>query len=127
MSLTSAGWTAIASLLIGDAAVTAFNSANAYLGVGDSTTAFATGQTDLQAATNKLRKAMTSGSYPSRSSNVITFQSTFGTSDANWQWNENAIFNASTAGTMLTRAVETLITKTSAVSVVFTKTLTIQS
>jgi hypothetical protein len=126
MSLTQAGWSAIASLLVGDGSVTAFNNGNAYLGVGDSSNAFVNTQTDLQASTNKARKAMNT-SYPSRSSNVITFQSTFATGDANYAWNEDGIFNASTAGTMLTRAVETLITKTSAVSVVFTKTLTIQS
>ena len=126
MSLTQAGWSGIASLLIGDGSVTAFNNGNAYLGVGDSSNSFVNTQTDLQATSNKLRKGMNTN-YPSRSSNVITFQATFGTSDANWAWNEDGIFNAGSSGTMLTRAVETLITKTSAVSVVFTKTLTIQS
>jgi hypothetical protein len=126
MSLTQAGWSAIASLMMGDGSVPAFNNANARLAVGDSSNAFVNTQTDLQSSANKTRKAMNSN-YPSRSSNVITFQATFATGDANWQWNEDGIFNAATAGTMLTRAVETLITKTSAVSVVFTKTLTIQS
>ena len=127
MSLTAAGWTAIASLLIGDAVKTAFNNANAYLGVGDTATAFNSAQTDLAASSNKKRIGMDS-TYPLRTANVITFRSTFATGDANWAWAENGIFNAGpTGGDMLTRAVETLITKTSAVSVVFTKTLTIQS
>jgi hypothetical protein len=125
MSLTQTGWACIASALIADASYNAFDFTHAYLGVGDSSNAFVNSQTDLQ-GTSKKRVGMDSN-YPSRASNVITFRSTFATGDANWQWNEDGIFNASTAGQMLTRAVETLITKTSAVSVVFTKTLTIQS
>lgn len=105
------------------AAVTAFNNANSYIGVGDSTAAFAVGQTDLQAATNKMRKAM-DATYPSGGSNVIAFRSTFGTADANWAWQEWGIFNAAAAGTMLQRKVESLGTKTSAQTWQFTTTLT---
>ena len=125
MSLTQTGWACIASALVNDGSYNPFNNANAYLGVGDSSNAFVNTQTDLQGS-NKTRQGM-NANYPSRASNVITFQATFGTSQANYQWNEDGIFNASSGGQMLTRAVETLITKTSAVSVVFTKTLTIQS
>ena len=125
MSLTQTGWACIASALVNDGSYNPFNNANAYLGVGDSSNAFVNTQTDLQGS-NKTRQGMNSN-YPSRASNVITLQATFGTAQANYQWNEDGIFNASSSGQMLTRAVETLITKTSAVSVVFTKTLTIQS
>lgn len=106
------------------AAVTAFNNANAHIGVGDSTTAFSAAHTDLQAATNKLRKAM-DATYPSGGSNVITFRSTFGTSDANFAWQEWAVFNASSAGTMLNRKVESLGTKTNTQTWQFTVTLTV--
>ena len=102
---------------------TKFDNSNSYIGVGDSTTAFAASQTDLQAATNKLRKAM-DATYPSGGSNVITFRSTFGTSDANYAWQEWGVFNASSAGTMLSRKVESLGTKTSAQTWQFTATLT---
>jgi hypothetical protein len=102
---------------------TAFNNANAYLGVGDSSTAFAAGQTDLQAATNKLRKAM-DATYPQVAGNVQTFRATFGTSEANFAWNEWGIFNASSGGTMMNRKVESLGTKTSAQSWQITVTLT---
>lgn len=105
------------------AASTPFNNANSYIGVGDSTTAFAAGQTDLVAATNKMRKAM-DATYPSGASNVITFRSTFATGDANWAWQEWGVFNASSAGTMLSRKVESLGTKTSAQTWQFTVTLT---
>lgn len=105
------------------AAATPFNNANSYIGVGDSTTAHAVGQTDLQAATNKMRKAM-DATYPSGATNVITFRSTFATTDANWAWQEWGIFNASSAGTMLSRKVESLGTKTGTQTWQFTTTLT---
>jgi hypothetical protein len=113
----------LAQASIGEA-VDAFDNTNAYIGVGDSTTAFAAAQTDLQAATNKLRKAM-DGSYPQRSTNVLTFRSTFATGDANFDWEEWAIFNASSAGTMMSRKVESLGTKTSAQSWQITATITL--
>lgn len=91
--------------------------------MGDSATAHAVAQTDLQAATNKLRKAM-DGGYPSGAANVITFRSTFATGDANWVWNEWGIFNAASGGTMLSRKVEALGTKTNTQTWQFTATLT---
>jgi hypothetical protein len=94
----------ICKALIGEA-FTNYASANAHLGVGDSTTAYAAGQTDLQAASNKLRKGMYDGTFPSRSNNVITFKSRFTDSEAVWDWNEIGIFNAAAAGVMLTRDV----------------------
>ena len=121
--LVTAGITALLNLLIG-AGGTAFNNANAYLGVGDSTTAAAIGQTDLQAATNKLRKAM-DATYPQVSSNVVTFRSTFATGEANFSIQEQATFNASSAGTMLNRKVTDLGTKTSASTLQLTMTITI--
>lgn len=123
MPITDAGRNHLIQSGIG-AAVTAFNNANAYLGVGDSTTAFSAAHTDLQASTNKLRKAM-DATYPSGAANVIAFRSTFATSDANFAWQEWAVFNASSAGTMLSRKVESLGTKTSAQTWQLTGTLTV--
>ena len=121
--LTNAGRDLIAADIIGEA-VTEFNNANAHIGVGDSTTAFAVAQTDLQAATNKLRKAM-DATYPTRSGNVLTFRSTFATSEANFAWQEWAVFNAAAAGTMLNRKVESLGTKFSTQSWQITVTNTV--
>lgn len=126
MALTDAGAIAVASLVIADAGVTAFNNANAYLGVGDSSTAFAKAQTDLQAASNKLRKAM-DATYPTRTGGVITAKSTFGTSDANFVWSEWAFFNASTAGTMFCRKVAALGTKASGATWILTTTITVSA
>jgi hypothetical protein len=113
-------------------AKTYYNNANAAIGVGDSTTAVLATHTDLQAATNKLRRAM-DATYPTHTDGVvsgaasITFRSTFGTADANWAWQEWGVFNSPTAATgrMLNRKVESLGTKTSAAAWVFTVTLTL--
>ena len=125
MALTNNGAIEIAKASINDSP-TPVNNANAYLGVGDSSTAFVASQTDLQAATNKLRKPM-EATYPQRSSNVLTFRSLFGTSDANYTWNEHGVFNASTAGTMWSRKVEALGTKTGTQSWLLTVTVTVSA
>lgn len=123
MPITDAGRNLMVQAAIGNS-VTAFNNANSYIGVGDSTTAFASSQTDLQASTNKTRKAM-DATYPQGSSNVITFRSTFATTDANYAWQEWGVFNGSSGGTMLSRKVESLGTKTSTQTWQFTVTLTV--
>lgn len=107
--LVNAGIQVMEDGLIGTA-ITAFSNANARIGVGDSTTAAAASQTDLQAATNKLRKAM-DATFPSRASQTLTFKSSFTTAEANFAWQEWAIFNAGAGGTMLNRKVESLGTK----------------
>ena len=98
-------------LLVGGGG-TAYNNANAYLGVGDSSTAWSTTHTDLQAATNKLRKGM-NATYPVTGTKKQTFRSDFLTGEANWVWNEWGIFNAASGVTMLSRKVEALGTKAS--------------
>lgn len=123
MALTNAGRDHIATTLVGEA-VTAFNNANAHIGVGDSTVAFAASQTDLQAATNKLRKPQATG-YPQRTANVLTLRSTFGTSEANFAWEEWAVFNALSTGTMLSRKVQSLGTKLNTQTWELTATLTL--
>lgn len=124
MGLTNAYRDLVALLSTGTG--TAFTNASSSIGVGDSATAFAATQTDLVAATNKLRKAM-DATYPQVAGNVLTFRSTFATADANWAWNEWAVFNttAASGGTMFNRKVESLGTKTNTQSWQFTVTLTL--
>lgn len=122
MALTTAGLTEMVKAIVGEA-ITEFDNSNAHIGVGDSSTAFAAGQTDLQASTNKLRKGM-EATYPQRSGLVVTLRSLFGTGDANFAWAEWGVFNASSSGTMLSRKVEALGTKTSAQSWQLTVALT---
>jgi len=103
----------------------------AHIGVGDTNTAAAATQTDLQGAsypTNKFRQLadMAHTDSPNTSGGaVVTFQSTFATGDANFVWAEWGIFNASTSGRMLNRKVEALGTKTSAATWQLTITLTL--
>lgn len=125
MPLTNIGAIEICKCSIGDAP-TVLNATNAFLGVGDSSTAFSAGQTDLQAATNKQRKAMDTG-YPTRTSNVLSFRSLFGTSDANFAWNEHGIFNAITGSLMWSRKVESLGTKSNTQSWLLTVTVTVSA
>ncbi len=109
MGLPNSMRDAIAATIVSGTLSPSFGSASAYLGVGDGTTAFSAAQTDL-AGSNRARKAM-DASYPQRTGNVITFRSTFATTDANWVWNEWGVFNAASSGTMLNRKVESLGTK----------------
>lgn len=91
----------------------AFGNANAYLGVGDSTTAESAAHTGLQAPTNKLYKAM-EASYPQRSAQTVTWRSVFGSAEANFDWNEFTVANGnSDAAVNLNRKVSDQGTKAS--------------
>lgn len=110
MALTNSGRDFIATCIINDGSPVFFNNANSYIGVGDSTTAFSASQTDLQASSNKARKGM-EATFPTRTNNQLVFKSSFGTSDANFSWQEWGVFNASSGGVMLNRKVENLGSK----------------
>ncbi|NRQ31293.1 hypothetical protein HII36_05500 [Nonomuraea sp. NN258] len=134
-ALMHGGASAIWQMLLGNGSAAAgqpltyFNNANAHLGVGDGTAAAAPTQTDLQGA-SKVRKPM-DATYPQHADGTasgnatITFRGTFGTGDANFAWNEWAIFNAASGGRMLNRKQEALGTKTPAASWVLTVTLSL--
>ena len=95
------------------AAGTAFNNANASLGVGDSNTAAAATQTGLQAATNKLYKGM-EATYPQRTNQTMRWRSAFTDAEANFAWEEVTVANGnSDAAANLNRAVQSLGTKAS--------------
>jgi hypothetical protein len=97
-------------LIIGDSA-NHFNNSSAQIGVGDSSTAAAPTQTDLQAATNKTYKGMETG-YPTSTSQKATFKASFGASEANYTWNEWVV-KQSTSAKCLNRKVDALGTKSS--------------
>jgi len=123
MALTNNGMIEHLKAIIGEVGFVPLNGTNAYLGVGDSSTAFNAAHTDLQAASNKTRKPMESG-YPTRSGSQLVFRALFGTSDANYAWQEHAMFNAPTGGTMINRKVESLGTKANTQSWLLTVTVT---
>jgi hypothetical protein len=107
MSLVTAGRDAIAGLIVGSG--TNFATANARLGVGNSSTATTAGMTDLQGG-SKTRKAVDSAGAVA---NVLTFIATFTGAEANHAWDEVGVFNAGSGGTMLCRVVQALGTKAS--------------
>lgn len=116
-------------------ALTYFSNAQAAIGVGDSSTAAAATQTNLQGAAspaNRVRVAM-DATYPVHTDGTavgnasISFRSTFGTGVANFAWAEWGVFNSATdaTGRMLNRKAESLGTKTSAATWTFTVTLSL--
>lgn len=123
MPLTNAGRDFIAAAITGDGPPDLIDATTGYLGVGDSSTVFAAAQTDLQAATNKQRVILDQA--PGVAANIVTLVSTFGLSDANFDWNEFGVFNAASGGVMLSRKVDSLGTKTSAGEWELTVTLTL--
>ena len=124
--LTTAGLTRITSLIIGTLSTT-LDSTRVRLGVGDSSTAAAVGDTDL--GTNKYYRVM-DATYPSASAGVLTFQSSFGTSDGNFAWQcwgldvgTATVTSSATVATLVNRKVSSLGTKTTG-TWVFTVTIT---
>lgn len=92
---------------------TKWDNSSARLGVGDSNAAENATQTGLQAATNKAYKAMDT-SYPTRTNQTAEWRATFGSSDANYAWEEYTVVNGpNDAGKNLNRKTSSKGTKTS--------------
>ncbi|HLE74929.1 MAG TPA: hypothetical protein VI864_02665 [Candidatus Bathyarchaeia archaeon] len=92
---------------------TAWSNAAAYLGVGDSNAAENATHTGLQAATNKLWKAM-DATYPQRTNQTVDWRATFDSAEANYAWEEYTVVNASSdTGKNLNRKIASKGTKSS--------------
>jgi len=113
--------TMIATVVSNQTATNPWSNANAFVGVGDSNTAEAATQTELQAATNRFYKAQ-NATYPSRTNQTVSFQSDFAGTEANYAWAEWTISAAATTAsgsgfttgtTNLNRKVASLGTKAS--------------
>jgi hypothetical protein len=105
--LLNEGITSLLTLLIGGSE-TPFNNANAYIGVGDGTTAASATQTGLLGA-NKSYAPMDS-TYPQVSNNIVTFRSTFGPEEGNHAWREFTVANGlSDSAKNLNRKVESAL------------------
>ena len=118
--------TMIATVTSNQVAGNPWSNANAYLGVGDSSTAEAATQTELQAATNRFYKAM-NATYPSRSSQTVSFQSDFTSTEANYVWAEWAIAAGATtaSGSGFTTGTTNLNRKVAALGTKSTGTWTL--
>ena len=100
-------------IICGIGTPTKWDNANARLGVGDSNAAESATQTGLQAATNKTYKAM-DATYPQRSNQTAEWRATFGSSEANYAWEEYTVVNASSdTGKNLNRKISSKSTKAS--------------
>lgn len=115
--MVKAGIDRLLDLLIG-AGGTAYNNANSRIGVGNSSTAAANTQTDLQAAAGAANRFFMTmdATFPSRSAETVTWRATFGTADGNFAWAEWCVDNGNASGTtvtapMLNRKVSSLGTK----------------
>ena len=102
MATTNAGATLIATLIEADGPY--------YVAVGNDNTAFNVSQTDL-IGTN-ARAAATAV----RVGSTVTYTAVFGTSVANFAWLEVGLADAASAGTLVTRKVIALPTKTNSES-----------
>lgn len=100
--------------LVAGLSATAYSNANARLGVGNDNTAAQDTDTDLL-GTSTAWKGMETG-YPdvgALSEKKITFRSIFGSSEANFAWEEWGVDNGATDHKLLNRKVESLGTKSS--------------
>lgn len=117
--ITTAGKGAYLDRLAGLGAVAAFTT----LGVGNSATAAAVTDTQLQGGSVFLQAA--DATFPSRSGTVLSIQTTFGTAVANFTWNEAGYFNGVTNGTsvLFNRVIIGPFAKTAATSISYTSTI----
>lgn len=141
--LLNNGITRMIDLLKGTGSIAAYSNTVARIGVGNGTTGVAATDIDLSAAsgsTNRWFQQMVA-SYPQVSAQTTTYQSSFGTTNGNFAWNEWGIdgggngsstsgntvgTNTSTAAALLNRVVPgtSLGTKTNG-TWVLTATITI--
>lgn len=130
--LANAGINRLEDLLIG-AGGQAYDNTHCALLVGDTNTAATAADTDLNAtvnASNRYAQVMDS-TFPSRSSQTLSFKATYTTGNANFAWAEWGIAGNTSSGAsaatapLLNHKVTSLLTKTSAVSAAFTVTVVI--
>jgi hypothetical protein len=130
--LVNAGLTRLTSLLTA-AGGQALTNTSARIGVGDSSTAAAVTDTDLGAAAGSTHRQfeVMQATFPSTATGVVTLQAVFGTSEANFVWNEwgidigtPTVTAGTTVNTLFNHKVINLITKTSNAAVTFTVTIT---
>lgn len=129
--LLNAGVQRLLDKLIG-AAGQALDNTHARIGVGNGTTTAAAANTDLSAAAGAANRYFMTmdATFPSRSSQTLTFKATFGTGDGNFAWQEWGIDAGTAGGTtvtapLLNRKVESMGTKSAGATWVHTATIVI--
>lgn len=96
------------------------------VGVGINSAAATVADTRLDAGVTGSVLVKTADAGTARAAQVVTIKATFSTSEANFNWNEAGLFNGNTNGTsvMFNRVVIGPFNKTSAVSIIYTTTVT---
>lgn len=137
--LCNNGINRLLNLLIGTASIVGYTVAtSARIGVGNDNTAAAAANTDLTAAAGSSNRYFQTcaASYPQVSAQTLTAQSTFGTADGNFAWQEWGIdgngasgttvgINDATHAALLNHKVASLGTKVSGASWTFTVTIVV--
>lgn len=120
--LLNEGISELIDLICGLGSPTAFNNANARLGVGNDATAPSASQTGLLGA-SQLYKGMNAG-YPQKSGQDSIWQSDFVDGEAEFAWNEETVENGVAAAINLNRQNTALGTKPSGQTWRLTGTIT---
>lgn len=98
-------------LLLTGGAGTHYGNANAYLGVGNSSTVEQATDTGLLGGSTEFQPM--EATYPTYASQVTTWRAVYGSTEANFAWEEYTVVNASSdAGDNLNRKTESEGTKT---------------
>ena len=115
--LTNAGIQRMEDNLISVPASTAvLDNTHSRIGVSDTTGTATAADTALFGGTNRQWK-LQNATFPSRSSQTVTWQADFASGEANWHWQDSAIDNGTASGTgaatapMLNHKAEDLGTK----------------
>jgi hypothetical protein len=129
--ILQAGWVALLGGIAGTSITTKYSASVGRIGVGDSATAAAYSQTDLQASTNKYYQLVSTAPVISTASSppTLVFTSTFGTANGNFAWNEFITDEGTASNTgpvvavCLNRGVVTMGTKASGQTWTATETI----
>lgn len=98
-------------LITGSEGATAYDKTNAYIAVGDDSTAEEATQTGIKATSNKATAKM-DGGYPQVDGRQMIFRASFDDDSANFDWHEICIYNAAEyGGKAMNRKVADLGTK----------------
>lgn len=102
-NITTAGLGSIAGLLVNNGVFPIYNSTNAYLQIGTSSTAFDVAQTVL--VTPVAPRVLVDAAPTLPSANTTRWRTVFQDGVGNGIWNEAGVFNGLTGNTMLIRTV----------------------
>lgn len=98
--LVNVGIQRLEDLLMGVGSIVGYSNTTARLGTGNGAGTAAAGDTDLSASAGSSNRwfQIMDATFPSRSSQTITFKSSFASADGNYAWNEFGVDGNGAAG-----------------------------